>query len=130
MLASSTGQAAAAGKFLLPCDNQPPLSARQPVTVPTAIFTVPGRDMFAKCRKQPNGLTIYGCTFQAMDGHPAVVVINGDQNAAERRCTLAYEESHLPPNNWYDPVMEAATPDASPPSPRAIAASTGRPAME
>ena len=111
-------------RFLQPCDNRPPDTARQAVTVPTSIFLVPSAQMFAKCRKQPNGLVIYGCTFQAMQGHPAVVLINAEQSPAERACTLVYEESHLPPNNWADPQMEAATPDLVP-RPNPSTASTG-----
>ena len=37
-----------------------------------------------------------------------MVLINAEQSPAERACTLVYEESHLPPNNWADPQMEAA----------------------
>jgi len=106
------------GRPLQPCDNRPPQTALLPVAVPLAIFMIPGADMFARCRKQPNGLVIYGCTFQASGDHPATVLINADQTPDERACTLAYEEAHLPPNSWYDPVMEAATPDV--PSERAL----------
>ena len=112
------------GKFQ-PCDNRPPAAAQQPVSVPVSIFVVPGAEMHTRCRKQPNGLVIYGCTFLPSPGHDAVVLINGDQDAAERACTLTYEMAHLPPNNWLDAAMEAATPDAVPET-GAAASGSGR----
>jgi len=99
---------------LQPCDNRPPVAAQQRVNVPVAIFVVPGSEMFERCRKEPSSLVIYGCTFLPSAGHDAVVLLNGDQDPAERACTLVYEEAHLPPNNWLDAAMEAATPDAKP----------------
>jgi len=102
------------GRQYQPCDNRPPSTARQPVTVPTLVLTVPGADMFTECRKQPADMVIYGCTFLPSGDRPALVLINGDQDASERACTLIYEKAHLPPNNWMDPVMEAASPDAKP----------------
>jgi hypothetical protein len=100
-----------AGVPLQPCDNQPPPSAQRPVMVPVDIFTVPGGAMFATCNKQVSSLVIYGCTFQASAGHPAIILLNADENSVERACTLRYEEAHLPPNNWLDHVMEARTLD-------------------
>jgi hypothetical protein len=99
---------------LQPCDNRPPAGATQPVTVPVSVFVVPGRDMFARCRKQPSDVIIYGCTFLPSGDEPALVLINGDQSPGEQACTLLYEKAHLPPNNWLDPAMEARTPDAKP----------------
>ena len=57
-------------------------------------------------------LVIYGCTFLPGADHSATILINGDQNAQERACTLLYEEAHLPPNNWLDQAMEAISRDA------------------
>jgi hypothetical protein len=111
-LMSSPACAGFAGVPLQPCDNRPPASARQPVGIPFSVFVVPGKAMFAVCSKQVGDLVIYGCTFPAAAGHPAIILLNADQNAAERACTLIYEEAHLPPNNWQDPVMEKRTPDA------------------
>ncbi len=101
------------GLALQPCDNQPPAAARHLVTVPVSIFAVPGAAMFAVCHKQITSTVIYGCTFQASSGKPALVLLNADEDGRERACTLAYEEAHLPPNNWLDPVMERRTPDAT-----------------
>jgi hypothetical protein len=100
-----------AGVPLQPCDNRPPASAQRPVSVAFSIFTVPGRAMFAVCNKVAGALVIYGCAFPATAGRPAVILLNADQDASERACTLTYEKAHLPPNNWQDPVMESRTAD-------------------
>ena len=110
---SSSGAYAHFDGALQPCDNQPPPSARNPISVPVAIFDVPGSQMFSMCHKQPQALVIYGCTFLPSPGHTAEVLLNADQDPKERACTLLYEEAHLPPNNWLDVTMEAATPDAA-----------------
>ena len=93
-----------------PCDNRPPVTAEQPITVPISVLDVPGADMFVRCHKQQVGNIIYGCTFLPTAGHKAVVVINADMTADEQKCTLTYEKAHLPPNNWFDQATEAATP--------------------
>lgn len=97
-----------------PCDNQPPATARRPITVPVSILTIPSTEMFAKCRKQPGDIVIYGCTFLPGPDRPAQIFLNDAQSDQERVCTLLYEEAHLPPNNWLDQVMEAMSPDATP----------------
>jgi hypothetical protein len=112
-LLTSSASAHFDGRPFQPCDNRPPATAQAPVTVPVSIMTVPGADMFAKCRKQPVDLVIYGCTFLPAPGQPALILLNGDQNEQERACTLTYEEAHLPPNNWQDQAMEAMSPDAT-----------------
>jgi len=111
---SSSASAHFDGRSLQPCDNRPPVRAQRPVTVPMMVLTVAGKDMFAQCHKQPADMVIYGCTFLPTATQPAFVLINADQDATERACTLLYEKAHLPPNNWLDPVMEAASPDAVP----------------
>ena len=113
-LLSSDASAHFAGHPLQPCDNRPPTTALQPISVPVSIQTIPGSDMFTQCRKQPGDMIIYGCTFLPAPGKPALILLNGDQTQEERNCTLTYEEAHLPPNNWLDKVMEARTPDAKP----------------
>jgi hypothetical protein len=111
-LACSPAFAAFDGVPLQPCDNRPPASARQPVAVAFSVLTVPGPAMFAVCNKAAAALVIYGCTFPASAGRPAMILLNADQNARQRACTLLYEKAHLPPNDWRDPVMEKRTPDA------------------
>ena len=113
-LLSSDASAHFEGRPLQPCDNRPPATALKPITVPVSIMTVPGADMFDKCRKQPKDLVIYGCTFLPAPGRPALILLNADQNEQERACTLIYEKAHLPPNNWLDTIMEARAPDAKP----------------
>ncbi len=113
-LATTGAEAHFDGRHYQPCDNRPPPDARQPISVPVTIKAVPGTRMFSACRKSPVDIIIYGCTFLPTPGHPAVILLNADQDDAERACTLAYEEAHLPPNNWLDASMEAASPDAGP----------------
>jgi hypothetical protein len=105
------------GRIFQPCDNRPPETARQAVTVPVSILTVPGAEMFTECRKEPADMVIYGCTFLPKAGQPARILLNADQDPHERACTLIYEEAHLPPNNWLDEAMEAMSPDAKPAAP-------------
>jgi hypothetical protein len=107
----SNAQAEFLGRRLQPCDNVPPASAQLPLTVPVTIQKVRGADMFSKCRKQPNDLVIYGCTFLPTDTRQALILLNSDQTDSEQACTLMYEKAHLPPNNWRDDAMEAMTPD-------------------
>jgi len=115
-LASTPACAGFAGVPLQPCDNRPPLTAQQPVSVAFSVLTVPGRDMFAVCRKLASTVVIYGCTFPATASRPAMILLNADQDTSERACTLLYEKAHLPPNDWQDPVMEKRTPNATPPA--------------
>jgi hypothetical protein len=116
-LACTPACASFSGVPLQPCDNRPPLSAQQPVSVAFSVLTVPGQDMFAVCRKLVSTLVIYGCTFPATASRPAMILLNADQDPSERACTLLYEKAHLPPNDWQDPAMETRTPDAKRPQP-------------
>jgi len=111
---STQAQAFFPGRHYQPCDNPPPLSARQAVTVPVSITTIPGSKMFWACHKQPADLVIYGCTFLPAPDRQARILINADEDEIERACTLLYENAHLPPNNWLDEATEAATLDARP----------------
>lgn len=112
-LACSPACASFIGEPLQPCDNRPPVSAQHPVNVAFSVLTVPGQAMFAVCNKVASALVIYGCTFPASAGRPALILLNADQDVRERACTLIYEKAHLPPNDWQDPVMEKRTVDAS-----------------
>lgn len=111
---SSSAETHFEGRRFQPCDNRPPDSAQQPVDVPVTVKMVPGSEMFTECRKSKINIIIYGCTFLPTAGHPALIFLNADQYEMERACTLIYEEAHLPPNNWLDVSMEAATPNARP----------------
>lgn len=104
------------GVPLQPCDNRPPVTAQRPVNVAFSVLTVPGQAMFAVCRKMASALVIYGCTFPATGGRPAMILLNADEDASQRACTLLYEKAHLPPNDWQDPVMESRTPNAARPA--------------
>jgi hypothetical protein len=100
-----------------PCDpaTMPPAWARQPPSVTTYVYTDPAWRMAADCHKDAERMTavLYGCTYQhdsTLTGN-AIIILNADLSPADRACVLIYEQAHLPPNSWFDPVMEATAPD-------------------
>jgi hypothetical protein len=109
---ATSAAAAFPGVAIQPCDEKPPTWARQPVTEPVWIYTVPNDRINAQCNKAP-GVALGGCTFRATAKHPAIIFLNALLTPAERQCTLVYEKAHLPPNNWLDPIAEARAIDTS-----------------
>lgn len=110
LLAATATQTTAA-----PCDNLPPPSAWAPPTVAIEIDIAPAAMMTAWCHKDPakTFAVLLGCTYQA-DVTPtgkAEILLSDALNPSDRACILLYEKAHLPPNNWFDPVMEATAPD-------------------
>lgn len=93
-----------------PCDldRLPPPSAWQVPTVPMEIDIVPADKIVSWCHKLPSDVTLYGCTYlpDVTPNHDAVILLNAALTEDERVCVLLYEESHIVPNNWYDPVIE------------------------
>lgn len=98
-----------------PCDlnRLPPPSAWQVPTVPMEIDIVPAARIVSWCHKLPSAYTLYGCTFLAnvTPNHDAVILLSDALTPEERVCVLLYEESHIAPNNWYDPAIEDSIPD-------------------
>lgn len=98
-----------------PCDldRLPPPSAWQVPTVPMEIDIVPADKIVSWCHKLPSGVTLYGCTFKPdiTPNHDAVILLSDALTENERVCVLLYEESHLMPNNWLDPVIEDSIAD-------------------
>lgn len=98
-----------------PCQNLPPLSARQAPTVPMDVYTAPAARMVSWCHKDASRMHVilYGCTYQAdvTPSHRALILLSDALDATERACVLQYEEAHLPPNNWEDPWVESSAPD-------------------
>lgn len=116
------------GQIVQPCDNVPPKSARQPVSVQTRIYDTSNADMLDIMGADPalpdqlyglsmplivaGGLhTLHGTVLDLND--PAVkaakiwvIYLNEEMTAKERACTLLYEKAHLPPNNWADYAIE------------------------
>jgi hypothetical protein len=71
--------------------------------------------MAADCHKDAERMTavLYGCTYQhdsTLAGN-AIIILNADLSPADRACVLIYEQAHLEPDSWFDPVMEATAPD-------------------
>lgn len=97
--------------------NMPPFHVRTP-TVRTDIYMAPAEQIVAWCHKDPRmqaTVILNGCTYQASTtrtGH-AIVILSDALDDHDRACVLTYEFSHLPPNNWQDPVMEATAPNDS-----------------
>jgi hypothetical protein len=107
-LAMATGAAAAfPGPGDQPCDEMPPMSARQPVDGPVWVYTIPNDRMNAQCNKAP-GVAVFGCTFLATAKHPAVIFLNALLTPAERKCTLTYERAH--PTAGLIPSLRRALP--------------------
>lgn len=98
-----------------PCDldHLPPPSAWQVPTVPMEIDIVPADKIVSWCHKLPSAVALYGCTFlqDVTPNHDAVILLSDALTENERVCVLLYEESHIMPNNWYDPVIEDSIPD-------------------
>lgn len=98
-----------------PCATPPPPQFQRPVTVPTYVQILPQAEMYAWCHKDPAmqaTVTLDGCTYLPSPGRPfGQIALSAALTPAGRRCVLIYELSHLPPNNWIDPVMEAQAPD-------------------
>ncbi len=98
-----------------PCDNVPPRSAQHPITVRPIIRTRPDAKMLDACGKKQVNSYLWGCAFPANDPYTRnshwVIYLNAGLSPTERTCVLLYEFSHLPPNLWHDPIVEAYTPD-------------------
>lgn len=100
-----------------PCSNMPPLDAQRPPTVPYEVITAPANQIADWCHKDAARMTVilYGCTFlpSAASHNRGIIVLNDALSPTDRACVLIYEKSHLEPNNWSDPVIEASAPNAT-----------------
>ncbi len=95
------------------CATVPPIWAQQAPTVPFHIVYLPPQDMARACHKLASALAgpLLGCAYLRDRTGQALIVISNDQVGADRACVLLYELSHLPPNGYYNPAMEAGAPD-------------------
>jgi hypothetical protein len=96
------------------CEHLPPLQFRQEPNVPYEVYLAPPEAIIGWCHKDAHMVaTLLGCTYMpnVTPRHDGVIVLNQALSQPERECVLMYEKAHLPPNNWYDPVVEATAPD-------------------
>lgn len=95
-----------------PCapERMPPRYALQTPIVPLRFDITPPGAIELTCKKRHNpAYTLLGCTFLGA-GQPdgvARIHISAALSLDQQACVLLYEEAHLPPNNWFDPVVEA-----------------------
>lgn len=99
-----------------PCEHMPPASAQREPSGPYEVITAPADQIVSWCHKDAARMTavLYGCTFlpgTPTPHHDGVIVLSDALSPADRACVLIYEKSHLAPNNWMDPVVEASAPD-------------------
>lgn len=98
------------------CAKMPPPEFWQEPTLPYEVFTAPANAILSWCHKDPRmTYTLLGCTYEpdVTPKHDGVIILNAGLSDSDRVCVLIYEKAHLPPNNWYDPVMEATAPNRS-----------------
>lgn len=88
----------------------PPASAQQPLAsfVRTIVKIVPANRINRICQVTVN-TEIYGCSRADTPYQIWHIYLNDAMNAHERACTLTYEQSHMPPNNWHDATVEGWT---------------------
>lgn len=97
------------------CDFLPPLDKMETPTVPFDVYVVSNENVVIDCGLTGPGER-GGCAVpDNLDWkhHTTVhwtIYLNNKFDAMYQHCTLQYEESHLPPNNWYDPQVETHKP--------------------
>ncbi|MDR3474503.1 MAG: hypothetical protein P4M09_22870 [Devosia sp.] len=92
------------------CDNLPPIDKMRTPTNPFNVSLVSQSDLIRLCGLSGPGVRGACAVPDNMDWkHHATVhwSIYLDKDDPEQDCLLTYEEAHLAPNNWFDPLVES-----------------------
>lgn len=82
----------------------PPVAKRAEPTVPYDQTLVSAKTMAEYCGTELHPSPA-GCAYETRKGHFQILV-RDTLPLEEFACVVAYEKSHLPPNNWFDPSIE------------------------